>query len=306
MENTRILQVRILLYENVRNILRFIRVKHWVKNMAVFIPVFFAAQGEMIFSSELIMLYFAFCFAASTIYVINDIVDLPQDQMHPEKRNRPLASGFFSLGNAYVTIAFLLIPLSFLLVKLDNSFFYVLLYILLNLLYSFKLKKLSIVDVSCISLGFILRILAGGAAVGIYVSNWLIVIVFLSTLSLALAKRRDDLYLKGTGSKEVLRKALGGYTVDFLNVAISITLSITLIAYIIYSVSPEVMERMNSDKVYVTSLFVFLGVMRYLQITIVENKSGSPVSILWRDRFIQLNIIMWLLTFYMLLYGKGF
>lgn len=294
---------RSLYIDYIKNVIQLIRVKHWVKNLAVYIPALFAAQVEVLISTDLLMLFFAFCLTASVIYIINDIVDIEKDRLHPEKRFRPLASGFISITTGIGILAFLLIPLVFLLVNLEQAFFYVIGYFILNILYSFKLKEISIVDVSCISLGFVLRILAGGVATGIYVTNWLMVIIFLAAISLAFAKRRDDLYIIKDSGKEKLRKSLSGYTIDFLNMAISISLAVTLVAYIIYSVSPEVMERIGSDKVYITSLFVFLGVMRYLQITVVENKSGSPVGILWRDRFIQVNIVMWGLSFYLLLYG---
>jgi decaprenyl-phosphate phosphoribosyltransferase len=289
----------------IRNLLLLIRVMHWIKNAAIYLPAFFAMKAGLLLSPQLLILFFAFCFAASCIYIINDIIDVEKDRLHPEKCKRPLASGYFSTRTAIVILCVLLLVLILLLIQLQNSYLFVLGYFLTNLAYSFKLKEVSIIDVSCISLGFVLRILAGGAQLSIYVSPWMITIVFLLAISLAFAKRRDDLVLAIDTGKGELRKSLKGYTIGFLDFAKSITLSITMVSYIIYSTSPEVTARLGSDKVYITAFFVFLGIMRYLQITIVHEKSGSPTDILWHDRFIQITIILWIASFTLLLYGRN-
>jgi len=284
--------------------LKLIRVHHWVKNIAVFLPVFFSAQFIEVFKDysvfKLIFLFAAFCLASSIIYVINDLVDIEKDKLHPVKRNRPIASGFFSKKQALYIIGVLCILLVPLLYLLGATMWYVLGYFALNILYSFKLKNIAIIDVTCISLGFLIRILAGGFALGIIVSQWMIIIVFLLSMSIAFAKRRDDLIIKKDGA--VLRASQKGYSIIFIDIAKSICFSITLIAYIMYSISTEVVERLQTDKLYTTSFFVFLGIMRYLQISLVENKSGSPVSILSRDVFLQIVIVCWILLFTYFIY----
>jgi len=162
---------------------------------------------------------------------------------------------------------------------------------------------LSIVDVSSISTGFVLRELAGGAESNVYVSHWMIIMTFLLTVSIGFAKRRDDLVL--VLEKESSIKSLDGYTIPFLDIAKSISFSITLISYILYSISAEVIARIGSDKLYITSLFVFLGIIRYIQITVVDKNSGSPIEVLWKDKFLQITLLLWAFTFLFIIYGKG-
>ncbi|MDD3877685.1 MAG: UbiA prenyltransferase family protein [Bacteroidales bacterium] len=286
------------------NLILLIRVKHWIKNAAVLLPLFFAGGILNVFQTsgfaELIKLFFAFCLASSSIYIINDIVDVEKDKLHPEKCKRPIASGFFSIKSAIVIFLILFAFLIVLLTQMNASLYFVAGYFFLNVLYSFKLKQIAIVDVACISMGFVLRILAGGVAADVFVSQWMVIIVFLLTISIAFSKRRDDLILN-----KDLRASLSGYNLQFIDIAKSISFSITLISYIMYSISNEVQERIGSDKLYITSLFVFLGIMRYLQISIVEEKSGSPVKILTRDLFLQIIILLWILTFTLIIYGNN-
>ncbi|MBN3583014.1 UbiA prenyltransferase family protein [Algoriphagus aestuarii] len=283
------------------SILKLVRVRHWVKNIFVFLPLFFAGDFFLIFQSSIILLFISFCMAASTIYVLNDIVDVENDRLHPEKKKRPLASGSITQNTAYLILGFFFLGFVATLVFLGSSAWYVVGYFVLNIIYSFYLKNISIVDVSCISLGFVLRVMAGGSEADIFVSHWMIILIFLLTISLAFAKRRDDLVIDD--NRTVFRKSSKGYSLVFLDVATSISFSITLISYILYSISPETIERLDSDKLYISSLFVFLGIMRYLQITIIDKNSGSPVEVLIKDRFLQINILIWIGTIAFFIYG---
>lgn len=289
--------------ENLRHFLSLLRIKHWMKNAFVFLPVFFAGKIGLVLSTNVAFVFLSFCLAASSIYILNDIIDVEEDRSHPLKRFRPIASGVFSKNMAVVIFAILVLLFVASLSLIAHARWYVLGYFLLNILYSFVLKKVSIVDVSCISIGFVLRVIAGGEEAKVYVSNWMIIMVFLLTISLAFAKRRDDLVIDV--QKDALRKSLSGYSIAFLDIAKSISFSITLISYVLYSISPEVIARIGSDKLYFTSLFVFLGIMRYIQITVVDKESGSPTDVLWRDRFLQITILLWGLTFLFILYGKN-
>lgn len=283
------------------NILRLLRIKHWVKNTFIFLPLFFAGKIHTVFESNILLVFLAFCLAASTVYILNDILDAEEDKMHPEKRNRPIASGKITKRIAFlffVLFLFLSIGAAFF---LEYATIYVIGYLVLNLFYVFLLKKIPIVDVSSISLGFVLRIIAGAAECQIYLSHWMIILVFLLTISIAFAKRRYDLTVRTEQVKTL--KHTTGYSIQFLDLAKSITFSITLISYILYSISPEVIERLGSDKIYITSLFVFLGILRYLQITITDQNSGSPVDLLLRDRFLQSTVVLWLLAFLYIIYG---
>jgi 4-hydroxybenzoate polyprenyltransferase len=286
----------------VMQLLTLIRVNHWVKNMAVFFPVFFA--GKILseaFNAELIYLFISFCITSSTIYVINDYVDIEKDKLHPTKQNRPLASGFFKPLEALVILLILLSVDLLLMLELGYAKWFVIGYFLLNLAYSFKLKNIAVLDVTCISIGFLLRILAGGVATSVVVSHWMIIIVFLLTISIAFAKRRDDLVIQKEG--ELLRNSQKGYSLAFIDVAKGIGFSVTLVCYIMYSVSPEVTQRIGSDYVYATSLFVFLGIIRYLQVSIVQQNAGSPVKVLAKDTFMQFIVLGWVVLFSVLIYA---
>jgi decaprenyl-phosphate phosphoribosyltransferase len=284
------------------NLLHFIRIKHWIKNGFVFLPLFFAGKIYSDFDLNLIFLFLSFSLAASAIYVVNDIFDLETDKKHQENQLRPLAKGYFSLKFAWTLFVILSVLFFVSYFLIGKSFFFVLIYFCLNICYSLFLKKISIVDVSCISLGFVLRVLAGGFIAEVFVSHWMIIIVFLLTISIAFSKRRHD--FAQSGSDETLVK--NGYSIQFLDIAKSISFSITLISYILYSISSEVIERIGSDKLYITSFFVFLGIMRYIQITVIDKNSGSPINVLWKDRFLQITLFLWCVTFLIIIYGKNF
>jgi decaprenyl-phosphate phosphoribosyltransferase len=285
------------------NITSLVRMHHWVKNGFVFLPIFFAGKIHLMLQASMIWLFFSFCLASSAIYILNDIVDVNSDKLHPTKKLRPIANGFFGIKTAIILFAVTSLLFFLSLIFLGSSGIYVLSYFVLNVLYSFYLKRISIVDVSTISAGFVLRELAGGAESDVYVSHWMIIMTFLLTVSIGFAKRRDDLVL--ILEKESTIKSLDGYTITFLDIAKSISFSITLISYILYSISAEVIARIGSDKLYITSLFVFLGIMRYIQITVVDKNSGSPIEVLWKDKFLQINIFFWAFTFLFIIYGKS-
>jgi 4-hydroxybenzoate polyprenyltransferase len=281
--------------------LQLIRVKHWLKNGFILLPVFFAAQFSVDSLLALFPLFLSFCLVASSVYILNDLIDIKRDSLHPVKRLRPLASGYFQTSTAYLFLALFLVASVVSLFYVQPASSLVLAYFLLNIGYTFIFKYIAIVDVSVISLGFVIRVLAGGWELDIFVSQWLICIVFLLCISLAFAKRRHDLILAGDSKKQL--NAINSYTVSFLDIAITISMSITLMAYIIYAISPEVAQRLGTDQLYITSFFVFLGIMRYLMLTLNSELSGTPVEIIWRDRVLQLVILCWLLTFYSLIYG---
>jgi 4-hydroxybenzoate polyprenyltransferase len=284
--------------------LRLLRVLHWIKNLVVFLPVFFAGKILQVFSDgtiwQLALLFIAFCLASSTIYIINDLVDLPFDRKHPEKSKRPLASGFFKRKFAVIVAFITLVIASAFSFMAGEAGLLVAAYFLLNIAYTFWLKKISIVDAACVAIGFVIRVLAGGIAAGVFVSHWILIMVFLLGISIIFAKRRSDL-VESNG--EQFRKAQKGYTLGFIDMAKTISLTLTLVVYLIYSVSEDVIARIGSDKLYITSLFVFLGIMRYLQISVVDQKAGDPVSTLFKDRFLQVVVILWVITFGIIIYG---
>lgn len=286
----------------IKDLLLLMRPRHWVKNIFIFLPLFFSGHPLENLNAHIWILFIVFCLTASSIYVINDIFDIEKDRLHPEKKNRPLASGKINRTTAWTLFAILTgIVLATCILLLPESRHYVMGYFVLNILYSFKLKHISILDISCISLGFVFRVLAGGKEAGILVSHWMIILVFLLTISMVFAKRRDD-FAVGV-DQNLLRKSNSGYSIVFLDIATSISFSITLIAYIAFSVDPGTMERLGSSHVYFSSFFVFLGIMRYIQISVIDRKAGSPVDVLLKDSFLQFTVLGWALTILYLVYG---
>ena len=176
-----------------------------------------------------------------------------------------------------------------------------LLYWLLNLAYCAHLKQYAIIDVCIVAFGFVLRLLAGGFATHIPLSKWIVLMTFLITLFMSFAKRRDDVIrMERTG--EAPRKNTIRYNLTFINQAITITASVTLVCYIMYTVSPEVIQNFQTDYLYLTTIFVLVGLLRYIQLTVVDQKSGDPTKVLLKDRFTQLVVVAWLLTFLLIIY----
>lgn len=292
-----------------KDILLLLRPHQWVKNMFVFIPLFFdrrATDWNYIIPS--LLAFAAFCLAASCIYCFNDIHDAEADSQHPIKCHRPVASGAVSRTKAYATMAVAGL-LSIVVAALSDlwratSFaltFTIILYMVMNVAYCLRLKHVAILDVFIIAIGFVLRIVAGGVATGIYLSHWVILITFLLALFLALAKRRDDVVMHDASGIKA-RKNIDRYNMAFLNQAITILAAITIMCYILYTVSDDVVARIGNNYLYTTSVFVLAGIMRYMQLTFVDHKSGSPTKVLLHDRFTQLCVAGWLAVFFIILY----
>ncbi|MDQ7068606.1 MAG: UbiA prenyltransferase family protein [Sulfurimonas sp.] len=168
-------------------------------------------------------------------------------------------------------------------------------YFILNIAYSFKLKHIAIVDIFIIATGFVLRLFAGAQVTDTTLSMWIIIITFLLAIFLALAKRRDDVLLSIEGKET--RKNIDGYNLEFVNAAMVLMSGVVILSYLQYTVSPEVITRIGSEYLYLTTLFVILAILRYMQITFVEQQSGSPSKIVLHDTFIKITLILWLLSF---------
>jgi decaprenyl-phosphate phosphoribosyltransferase len=285
------------------SILQLMRTHQYVKNFFIFLPLFFALK---ITESELLInafiAFIAFSLTASAIYILNDYHDIEEDRQHPKKKNRPLASGAISRVQATVIMVVLFVASFSLIVPLSLPATVIVgIYVVMNIAYSLYLKHVAIIDVTVIAIGFVLRLFVGAAVTDIELSMWIVIMTFLLALFMALAKRRDDvlIYLN-TGKK--MRKVIDGYNLQFLDVAMAIMASVVIVAYTIYTTSAEVVERVHSQYLYLTALFVILGIMRYLQITFVQKESGSPTRIVLKDRFVQLTLIGWILSFVWILY----
>jgi decaprenyl-phosphate phosphoribosyltransferase len=248
--------------------------------------------------------FIAFCFFASGIYIINDYRDIEDDRRHPVKCNRPLASGLVKKPAAVIMCISLLVLGSFLGYLADTNFLFLFilgLYFVINLFYSFGLKNIAIIDILLLSSGFVLRVKGGAVISKVDTSEWLIIMTFLLSLFMAIAKRRDDLLLKNLTGTD-MRKSMSGYNLDFLNTLLGLSSAIIIVAYINYTVSPITVMRLGTSRLYYSAVFVIAGLMRYLQITFVLKKSGSPTEILYKDFFIQVTLALWVLSIYAILY----
>lgn len=289
-----------------KNLIRLIRPKQWIKNLIVLLPVFFG--GALLHPSAIyagLITALSFSFAASSIYCLNDIIDIEDDKHHPIKCNRPLASGAISIPQGYTLMVLMLIlsmASTFLLYdhQLETAGV-IAFYWLLNIGYCLKLKQYAIIDVCIVAFGFVLRVLAGGVSTSIHLSKWIVLMTFLLMLFLSFTKRRDDVVrMNETGHAP--RQNTIRYNLTFINQAITITSSVTLVCYIMYTVSPETIQNFHTDYLYLTSVFVLVGLLRYIQIAVVDKKSGDPTKVILRDRFTQLIVLAFGLAFLFIIY----
>lgn len=290
--------------------LKLLRVEQWVKNLFVFTALFFS--GNFLHTNLFLGSFFAFIIfslTASSIYILNDYLDIEADKKHPEKCKRPLASGAISKTKARVLFV-LLIVLVVVSIALGHSYFHfnlfkfpaiILFYFLMNIAYSFRLKHVAIVDICIIAIGFVLRVLAGGYATGIPISQWAVLLTFVLALVLAIGKRRGELINASISGKT--RKALDGYNVLFADVSLSISVTLGIISYLMFTLTPEIQDKFG-QKVFYTVIFVVFAFLRYLQQTLVYNRTESPTKIVYKDRYIQATIVIWVFSFLLLIYYK--
>ncbi|CAH0213028.1 decaprenyl-phosphate phosphoribosyltransferase [Chryseobacterium sp. WG14] len=290
--------------------LKLLRVEQWVKNLFVFVPLFFSGNITNIdLLSKSIFAFVIFSLAASVVYILNDYNDIEADRKHPEKRRRPLASGAISKSKA-IGILLGLVITDIALVFLAQFYFHenlwkfgaiISFYVVMNLAYTFRLKHVPIIDIFIIAIGFVLRVLAGGYITGISISQWAILLTFVLALVLAIGKRRGELINAQVSGKT--RKALDGYNVQFADIALSISITLAIVCYLMFTLSPEVQARFH-ERVFYTVIFVVFALLRYLQQTLVYNRTESPTKIVYRDRYIQVTLLLWVAAFLIQIYFK--
>ena len=288
---------------NMKNIFKLIRPHQYIKNLFIFLPLFFAGQiNNVELLIDALSAFIAFSISASAIYILNDYLDIEEDLQHPKKKQRPLASGAISKKSAIVLMSvFFILGISLMGLLSLQALVILGAYITLNIGYSFYLKHIALLDVTIIAIGFVLRLFVGSTVTGIPLSMWIVIMTFLLALFMALAKRRDDVLLfLNTGKK--MRKVIDGYNIQLIDGAMMIMASVVIVSYILYATSIEVVQRLNSNYLYLTALFVILGIMRYLQIAFVELDSGSPTRIVLKDKFMQVTILAWVLSFAWIIY----
>lgn len=285
--------------------IKLLRPKDWAKNAFLFIPLFFAGEISNLDKIYQVLLGFvAFSFIASSIYILNDYRDIEDDRKHPIKSKRPLASGAVSKIPALI-IAGLLLAGGFALgwIIRDKFLFVLAIYFLINIGYSFGLKTIPILDIFLLAAGFVLRVKAGSVIALIPLSEWIIIMVFLLALFMAIGKRRDDVLIK-LKSGEDMRKSVKGYNLEFMNTLLALVCAVIIVAYFMYTMAPETIEKIGTHRLYYTCLFVIAGIMRYLQIIFVTADSGSPTKILYKDLFIKITLLLWIASYIGIIYLK--
>lgn len=285
--------------------IKSMRIKHlWVKNLPIFAPMIFSltfSESSYIINSLLAFILFGFITGA--IYVFNDCFDRKEDKLHPGKAMRPIASGNLGVPAAVISASAMLVVVLIAILAINRDFFIItLIYIGLNLSYSFYFKKVVILDVLFIAVGFVIRVEIGGVINKIKLSPWIMVITFLIAIFLALVKRRQELVKMGSNNEKIAtRKTLNKYNLTLLDQLISISTSTTLISYLIYVLNPDIREKFHTGKLYLTVPFVVFGIFRYLYLTYTEGKGENPAEIIFSDITFTANIILWVIVFVLLI-----
>jgi len=280
-----------------------LRPTQWVKNLLIFAALIFSMHllvAESVLRT--LVAFVSFCLVASAAYVVNDVHDAERDRSHPIKSQRPIASGRVSVQSALLVAALLAAAGAALALALGQRFAAIVAaYALLQVLYSFALKDVVILDVMAIATGFVLRAVAGGVVIDVYVSPWLMLCTFLLALFLGFNKRRHEVVLL-EGGAGAHRETLRDYSPYFLDQMISVVTASTVLAYAIYTVSPEVREKLHTDSLYLTIPFVLYGIFRYLYLVHQREGGGNPTHELLTDRPLWVNVLLWIGTAIWLLY----
>lgn len=285
------------------NFLKLLRVKQWVKNLFVFSALFFSLHlfnfGLLI---KTILAFFCWCLVSSGIYTINDIADRKNDLHHPLKKNRPIAAGKIKVQLALVVSLILLASGMVLSFSLKGDFFfYILLYVLISIVYSFYLKNIFILDVVLISFGFVLRVISGAVVIDVGFSGWMVMCAMLLALFLGFGKRKHELFeLKDYASSH--RQALDKYNGVFLKYIPYILIAMGIVCYILYTISPETIAKFGTKNLIYTTPFVVYGLFRYLTIVYICNGQGDPTLILLKDKPLLINILFWIITCGLIIY----
>ena len=283
-----------------------LRPHQWTKNLMVFAA---PALSKHLFEwgplEKSVLAFVIFCALSGTVYLLNDVADLERDRLHPRKRLRPIASG--ALSPRAAALLALVLGLASLGLSALLGLPFVLcagLYLALNVLYSFRLKEIVILDVLSVSLGFVLRAVAGGVAIGVLISDWLLVCTLLLAMFLALAKRRHEL-VSLTTSATGHRKILAEYSPYLLDQMISVVTASCLTAYAFYTMAPDTVQKYRTEKLAWTIPFVLYGIFRYLYLVHQKEKGGSPTDILVTDRPLLLNVFLWAMALLWIVYSAG-
>ena len=284
--------------------LKLIRVKHWLKNGLVFLPLFFSMNLCNIQYLSLCFLAFViFSLSSSVVYVLNDMADVEKDKLHPIKKKRPLASGAISMAQAKIVIVILCILIAFMMGLLywnDPNFFIILIpivYIILNLLYSKWLKHISIIDVVILVSGFVLRVMYGGVVVDVVVSKYLYLMIIFGSFYLGFGKRRNEMIKNGKKS----RKVLEAYNQAFLDKNMYVCLALAIVSYSLWCVDPMTIARTGHDYLFWT-IPILMVILQLYSLNIEGSSHGDPIEVVLSDKRLLVVIVLYIFVMTGLLY----
>ncbi|HUI30045.1 MAG TPA: decaprenyl-phosphate phosphoribosyltransferase [Candidatus Acidoferrales bacterium] len=291
--------------------LRLMRPEQWVKNVFVVVPLIFSKNlfNVSLFSGSALA-FFSFCLAASSVYIINDIADRELDKLHPIKKNRPIAAGAVNTSEGW-TIAVSLIFVSFVLLFAGRVHWTatipIVLYIIMNLLYSFGLKKIVLIDVFVIAAGFILRIVAGGYAIDVKISSWLIMTTLFISIFLGVAKRRSEFLnmsseSDGHSALPSTREVLEDYDLSLIDQILSVSAASVIIAYALYTVSERTVRAFGTEALIFTTIFVVYGIFRYMYLIHKTRLGESPTNALLTDKPMVITVVLFILSVVAIIY----
>ena len=290
-----------------REFIKAIRPAQWVKNVFVFAPLIFGMQLMDTHALALSFVAFVlFCAISSAVYLLNDLTDRERDARHPTKRNRPIASGALSVETARYGLV-ILFALSCGSAFLINVGLAIVLcaYFMLNVAYSLQLKRYAYLDITCIAGGFLLRVLAGGLAIDVPVSRWLLACTFLLASLLALGKRKHELMaVAQNGKNPGTRDVLARYRADHIDLVLKVLAAVTLISYIAYTVSPVTVRHFGTITLIYTTPFVAFGLWRFFSIVSEHKEAQSPTDTMIRDLPFVLNVALWSVLVTAIIYFK--
>ncbi len=275
--------------------IKLLRPQQWIKNIFLFAGLIFSLHFYNA-SSVLINIYafFIFCFLSSGSYILNDIVDYKQDHIHPTKSKRPIAAGSIKRGVGGV-IAFVLVFISLVIATRINLHFFLIClgYVVMMAIYSIWIKQIIFLDILFVSIGYVLRAIAGALAIKVEISSWLLLCTLLLALFIVVSKRRTEIIALGESAIKH-RKILAHYSIDLLNQMIAIVTSACIISYCLYTLAPETIAKFHTKNLIYTVPFVIYGIFRYLFITYKKTETDIPEKVLITDLPLQICLVAWI------------
>lgn len=287
----------------IKDYLKLIRVPQWIKNFFLFVPLLFSLH---LFDKDYFLLslkaFVVFSLASSFVYVVNDLIDIEADKAHPKKKNRPLPSGRIKKSSALIlAIVLLLVVLLSYFFFNPQFIFFLYAFLFLNILYSFYLKHIVILDIFSIAAGFSIRVLAGAAVIEVPVSSWLILTTMFISLFLGVMKRHSEL-VQVADSNKVTRKVLAEYSTNFTNQMATVAASGVIICYALYTVSQRTVSVFNTENLIYTTPFVVFGIFRYMYLEYQNNQGENTSQIMITDIPMILIVISYAIVTVLIIY----